>query len=45
MEDEDQLDYIARNKKIKGRIYPSIFNAIEKGIYEASQIGKHITTI
>jgi len=43
MEDEYRLDYIMRNqKKLRAEYIQEIFDAIEKGIYEASQIGKKV---
>ena len=47
IEDEDRLDYIARNQsKLRAEYVQGIFDAIEKGIYETNQVGKKsITTI
>ncbi|WVZ93288.1 hypothetical protein U9M48_039282 [Paspalum notatum var. saurae] len=43
MEDEDRLDYIARNQsKLRAEYIQGIFDAIEKGMYEANQIGKKV---
>src|SRR6266542_1356237 len=43
MEDEDRLDYISRNQcKLRAEYVQGIFDAIEKGVYEASQIGKKV---
>ncbi|KAJ1268745.1 hypothetical protein BS78_07G158400 [Paspalum vaginatum] len=43
MEDEDRLDYIIRNQsKLRAEYIQGVFDAIEKGIYDASQIGKKV---
>ncbi|KAJ1272975.1 hypothetical protein BS78_06G244600 [Paspalum vaginatum] len=41
MEDEDRLDYISRNQtKLRAEYIQGIFDAVEKGMYEANQIGE-----
>ncbi|WVZ94734.1 hypothetical protein U9M48_040598, partial [Paspalum notatum var. saurae] len=43
MEDEDRLNYIVRNQpKLRAEYIQGVFDAVEKGIYEASQIGKKV---
>jgi hypothetical protein len=41
IEDEDRLDYIVRNQsKLRAEYIEGVFDAVEKGIYEANKIGK-----
>jgi hypothetical protein len=43
MEDEDMPDYIVRNQsKLRAEYVQGIFDAVEKGIYDASRIGKKV---
>jgi len=43
MEDEDRLDYIIRKQsKLRAEYIQGVFDAVEKGIYDASQIGKKV---
>ena len=43
MEDEDRLQYIARNQdKLRAEYVQGIFDAVEKGIQEGNQIGKRV---
>ena len=43
MEDEDRLMYISRNQdKLRAEYLQGIFDAVEKGITNGSQIGKRI---
>jgi len=43
IEDEDRLDYIARNQsKLRAEYVQGIFDAIEKGIYETNQVEKKV---
>ncbi|WVZ86230.1 hypothetical protein U9M48_033045, partial [Paspalum notatum var. saurae] len=43
MEDEDRLQYIARNQdKLRAEYIQGIFDAVEKGIQEGNQIGKRV---
>ena len=43
MEDEDRLMFIARNQqKLRAEYLQGIFDAVEKGLSEANQIGKRV---
>jgi len=43
MEDEDRLQYIARNQdKLRAEYIKGIFDAVEKGMQEGNQIGKRV---